>query len=539
MKRSLLLIVTLLLLLVVSCSGEKAAEDAAATTPASNESSTTEDTDTTTRPTSWSEATHSNDADPNYEVVFPEGKVNQITITIDPDSYAAMQADMTELLGEAGTQQGPGGFGGPPGNGQFNPEGGQPPAEGQFVPGNGQPPEGFNPGQGGQGGPGGFGGGDLIRENPMWVTATITFEGQTWTNVGVRYKGNSSLMNAWGSGSEKLPFKLDFDQFEDEYPEIENQRFYGFKQLSLANGFGDATYMRETTAYQLLEEAGLTAAATAFYEVTLDYGEGPINLGLYVMIEVVDDTVVDRVFGDDSGNIYEGDGAAASLADGTFDQISTSFQKENNEDEADWSDIEELYTLLHADERTTDPATWRANLEAVFDVDSFLEWLAISAIIQHWDAYGAMSHNYYLYHDPETDQLTWISWDHNLVLGGSGGGFGRPDGANAAGAPAGGGGPGGPGNRNTSLDKADVNNNWPLIRFLLDDPVYYERYMGFLAQASEMFHADELAEQYQAWAELLAPYVDDEATFNTAVEELTNLTYERDAAATEFLATQE
>lgn len=534
MKRYLLLMPVILLLLIVGCSGEEAVENMA---PVNSAVQTDEGEDAaadeTTRPVSWTEASHSNDADPNYEVVFPQDQVNQITITIDPDSYAAMQADMTELLGEAGTRQVPGGFGGPPGNGQFNPEGGQPPVEGQFVPDNGQPPEGFNPGQGG---PGGFGGGDLISENPMWVTATITFEGQTWTNVGVRYKGNSSLTNAWGSGSEKLPFKLDFDQFEDEYPEIENQRFYGFKQLSLANGFGDATYMRETTAYQLLEEAGLTAAATAFYEVTLDYGDGPVNLGLYVMIEVVDDTVVDRVFGDDSGNIYEGDGAAASLADGTFDQISTSFQKENNEDAADWSDIEELYTLLHADERTTDPATWRANLEAAFDVDSFLEWLAISAIIQHWDAYGAMSHNYYLYHDPETDQLTWISWDHNLVLGGAGEGLGRPDGANV---PAGGGGPGGPGNRNTSLDKADVNDNWPLIRFLLDDPVYYERYIGFLAEASEMFDADELVGQYQVWAELLAPYVDDEAVFNTAVEELTNLTYERDAAATTFLSTQE
>ncbi len=535
MNRSLLLIVALILLLLVGCSGEKTAEVAAATTPTSNESTTSGDTDSTARPTGWSEASHSNNADPNYEVVFPEDKVNQITITIDPDSYAAMQADMTELLGEPGNRQGPGGFGGPPAGGQFNPAGGQPPAEGQFVPGNGQPPEGFNPGQGGQGGPGGFGGGDLISENPMWVTATISFEGQSWTNVGVRYKGNSSLTNAWSSDSEKLPFKLDFDQFETEYPEIENQRFYGFKQLSLANGFGDATYMRETMAYDLLAEAGLTAAATAFYEVTLDYGEGPVNLGLYVMVEVVDDTVVDRVFGDDSGNIYEGDGTAASLADGTFEQISDSFQKENNEDEADWSDIEELYTVLHATNRTTDAAAWRANLEAVFAVDSFLEWLAISTIIQHWDAYGSMSHNYYLYHDLDTDQLTWISWDHNLILGANPGG---PNGNNnnaPAGGPAGG---GGPGSRSTTFDKVDVNNNWPLIRFLLDDPVYMEQYMGYLASASELFDAEALAGQYQVWAELLAPYVEDQTAFTTAVEQLTTITYERDAAATAFLTTR-
>ena len=83
----------------------------------------------------------------------------------------------------------------------------------------------------------GGGGGDFTSENPMWVAATITFEGKTWTHVGVRYKGNSSLKSSWSQGTLKLPFKLDFDEFEDDFSEIDDQRFYGFKQLSLANGF--------------------------------------------------------------------------------------------------------------------------------------------------------------------------------------------------------------------------------------------------------------------------------------------------------------
>src|SRR5690606_16164103 len=102
-----------------------------------------------------------------------------------------------------------------------------------------------------------------------------------------------------------------------------------------------------------------------------------------------------------------------TLAQSTFDQISESFQKENNDKAADWSDIEALHKMLHSELRTTDPEAWRAELETLFDVDSFLEWLAISATIQHWDTYGGMSHNYYLYHNPDTGKLTWISWDHN------------------------------------------------------------------------------------------------------------------------------
>lgn len=496
------------------------------------------------RPDGWSEESHGDDADPNYAVVFPQDKVNQLTITIDPDTWEAMQANMTELFGEPGT--------GGPGAVRIEefrtPEEGAPTEEFELPAGGGPPREG--------GREPGVHIGDLTPENPMWVTATVEFDGNTWTNVGIRYKGNSSLRSSWDSKTLKLPLKLDFDEFEDDYPEISNQRFYGFKQLSLSNNFGDASSLRETVAYDLLEEAGLVAAETGFYEVILDYGEGPVSLGLYTAVEVIDDTVVERVFGDDSGNIYEADGPAASLAEGTADQIEDSFQKENNEQEADWSDIEALYEVLHSEERTGDPEAWRASLESIFDVNAFLKWLAISAAIQHWDTYGAMAHNYYLYHDPETGRLMWISWDHNFVLGGMGGGMIRiergADGPGdllqppeedvelAPGMPGPGRGVlGGP---NSSLDKADIGEEWPLIRYLLDDPTYYDTYIGYLEEtSSSLLDPEQLGEKYQQLAELIAPIAAEEAgeeAFEAAVQELTERTQERAEAVREFLAEQ-
>jgi len=465
------------------------------------------------RPANWAEASHSDAADPNYAVVFPEDKINQITITIAPEDWEAMQANMTELFGEAGSQA----------DGRWGLDGGQPPVGGAggFIPG-GQPPAGGLMPGGGRG--------DLTPENPMWVEATIEFNGQTWSSVGVRYKGNSSLTSAWRSGTLSLPLKLDFDEFEDEHPEINNQRFYGFKQLSLSNNFGDASYLRETVTYDLLEEAGLPAAETAFYEVMLDYGEGPISLGLYTAIEVIDDTVVERVFGADEGNIYEADGSGVSLAKGTADLIQASFQKENNEAEADWSDIESLYAVLHSDLRTTNPEAWRAELETIFDTDSFLEWLALSAAIQHWDTYGGMNHNFYLYHDPESGQLVWISWDHNFVLGASAGGSGRQGGGN------------GPGWRSTSLDKAEVGAEWPLIRYLLDDPVYYAQYISYLeALAQTVFTAEAMTAKYQMLAEIVAPYVaqqGESAAFEAALQTLKETTAARIQTVNEFLATR-
>ena len=490
-------------------------------TTGSTSATNTKKRNTVERPDGWRAASHSNDVDPNYGVVFRQDAVNTLTITVSADNWAAMQADMTTLFGEPGTR-----WPGQPGFGIMAPQPISPllPPDTSALPGNGGPPF----------------GGDFTSENPIWVTATIEFQGDIWTNVGLRYKGNSSLRSGWESNSLKLPLKLDFDEFEDRYPAIDNQRFYGFKQLSLANGFGDPTAMRDAISYDILEKAGLVAAETAFYHLILDYGEGPINLGLYTMVEVIDDTVIGRYFANDNGNIYEGDGRAATLAEGTQDQIEESFQKENNEDEADWSDIKALYDLLHDPTRTSNPAQWRANLEARFDVETFLVWLAISAVLQHWDTYGATTHNFYLYHNPDNDQLTWISWDHNLVLGGLGGGFRRPT-PRGANPPAGAVGMRGP-NRNVSFDRAEITDKWPLIRYLLDDPIYYAQYINALEKIStEIFDAEALTKQYKQWAVLLAPYATAESSqpaFDAAVQALIDRTNQRAKEVKLFLEKQ-
>ena len=487
-----------------------------------DQASLTGDETGTARPAGWAEASHGNDAMPDYDTVFPQNSVNTVTITIDPDQWAAMQADMTGILGEAGTGQG--GFGAP--GGIDRPDAMEPPPGGFAPPDGMEAPGGFARPNGAPG----MGNVDLVSETPMWVEATITFDGQSWSHVGIRYKGNSSLASTWREGSLKLPFKLDFDQFEDDYPAIDNQRFYGFKQMSFANGFSDDTYLRETLTYDLMREAGLAASQTAFYEIILDYGEGPLNLGIYTAVEVIDDTVIAAAFGDDSGNIYEADGAGASLADGTLDLIADSFEKENNEDEADWSDIEALYAALHAETRITNPEQWRAGLEATFDVDTFLNWLAVSAMTLNWDAYGAMTHNYYLYHDVETGRLVWLPWDHNMTFGV---GAGRERGGDN-GFP--GGGPGGRGEG--TFDKADVTEEWPLIRFLLDDPVYHAAYLDYLGTASDLFDAQALTDRINTMADLIRPTVaatGDEAQFDAAVDDLIAVVAERDVAAADFL----
>jgi len=406
-------------------------------------------------------------------------------------------------------------------------------------------PEGMVPPDAG-GRPGGMGGGPILDGdvNPDWFPADIAFEGQVWTNVGIRFKGNSSLMQSWGSGIWKLPFKLDFDEFEDAYPEIEDQRFYGFKQLSFSSGFADPSLLREKVTADIFRAAGVPAAQTAFYAVYVDYGEGPIYFGLYTAVEVVDDTVIETQFADDSGNVYKPSGIGATFAAGSFDE--ESFDKETNQEEADYSDILALFEALHAETRTTDPESWRNGLEAVFDVDRFIRWLAVNSVVQNWDTYGQMAHNYYLYTDPSTGLITWIPWDNNMALmAGMGDAMGDGMGRGGRG---GGGGPGG----GLSLDLESVSSDWPLIRYLMDDPVYHARYVAYVEETiNGPFEPGRMTATYQALHDLIAPYVVGEngeqpgytllnsaAEFDSALTALIEHVNQRYAAAQEYINSQ-
>jgi spore coat protein H len=471
-----------------------------------------------TRPEGWHEASHGNAADPDYEVVFPQDEVNEIVIMVSPENWQIMLDDLTNLYGEQGAG---GGFGGRMG-GQ-RPEGQSPPEDFNWdQPPKGQmPPDGLDEdlpleGRDRQGGPAQPGdrmfpdGGMMgTSENPVWVPVTIEFEGDIWTNVGLRFKGNSSLMSSWRSGTVKLPMKLDFDEFEDDYPEIEDQRFYGFKQLTLSSNFSDNSLLREKVTADIFREAGVPAPNTAFYAVTIDYGEGPIYLGLYTMVEVVDDTVIKTQFEDDSGNVYKPEGTGATFAEGSFNEAS--FDKETNAEDGDYSDILALFDALHSDLRTTDAQVWRNDLEAVFDVDTFIRWLAVNTIVQNWDTYGTMSHNYYLYGDPTSGKLTWIPWDNNMALGES---FAR--------------------SRMTTMDLESVGENWPLIRYQMDDPVYHALYVDYVEDTiTGPFEPEKMAQTYQHLHDLIQPYVTGElgemqehtlhsstAAFDSSVEEL-------------------
>ncbi len=417
----------------------------------------------------WSETTHSNTIEPDYSVVFEQNTILRFDIQISSNNWSIMRSDLEDKVGSSG---GPGG---------------------------GMVSEDY----------------DLV-----WVPSTVTFNNTQWYNVGVRFKGNSSLKSAYNSGNNKLSFKLDFDEFEDDYPELENQRFYGFKQLNLNNNFDDASLMREKVGADLFRSFGLASAQTAFCVVYIDNGSGPQYYGVYTLVEEVDDTVLENQFNADDGNLYKPDGDAASFASGSYD--ASEMEKKSNEELNDYTDVEALYTIINSSDRITQPDQWKSDLNAVFDVDVFLKWLAANTVMQNWDTYGIMTHNYYLYNNPDNSKLTWIPWDNNEALQN-----GKQGGA-------------------LSLSLTEVGNNWPLIRYLMDVEAYEEQYKSYTLQfIDEVFIPSHMVATYDIYYELLKEYAYDEvagytfiynaSNFDQAVSTLQTHVQSRNAAVLSYI----
>lgn len=497
------------------------------------------------RPAGWTDATHGSNAAPDYERLFALDRVHEIRITIPPDQFAAMQEDL-KTVGRIPGGFGPGGGGpgaGPGGGFDFQQmiEAGAAACDGRAAadpctaagvagqcgtmpgPGNGALvclPPGF----------GGRGGIQLTSRDPIYVPVTVEYDGHSWTNVGMRFKGNLSLVATVNSGNGKIPFRLNFDRFEDQAPETRNQRFYGFKEMTFSSNFGDDSQIRELLASEVFRDRGVPAPRAAFYRVVVDTGAGPEYWGLYTMVEDPDDgAMLQSQFGSRSGNLYKPDGPGSDWT--TFDPAG--FEKKNNNARPDFSDVQAAVAALHA---PVGPAeAWRAGLERVFDVDHFLRWLAVNTAIGNWDAYGAMAHNYYLYADPASGgRLRWIPWDNNFAFGaapgaalgrggpGAGGqggpGFGGGPGGRGGFPPARGGGPGGRGpgggrgfpspGGNGDVLHATVGPEWPLIQKLLADPVYQARYRAELQRAiAGLMAPDALAQRARALQAMIAPSV--------------------------------
>ena len=247
-----------------------------------------------------------------------------------------------------------------------------------------------------------------------WIEATVTLDGVSYDQVGMRLKGSSSLSalrndvsassDATGDAAvpETLPWLIRLDRFD------EDQHHQGLVDLVVRPN-ASTTALNEAVALELLDVAGLAtqkAVATGFSV----NGSDPV---LRLVIEHPDDVWMAENFGAD-GALYkseaEGDWSDRGDDPDTYDDV---FDQEAGDDTADLDPLIDLIEFLDS----SDDARFAAELPTRLDIEAFATYLAAQDLISNHDDIDGRGNNSYLYLDPATGRFTVVAWDHNLAFG--------------------------------------------------------------------------------------------------------------------------
>ena len=217
-----------------------------------------------------------------------------------------------------------------------------------------------------------------------WFGATVTVDGETHADVGVRKKG------FLGSQSDTKPaLKLRFDKY------VDGQSLGGvMERMTLNNSIQDPSMVNTCLSYRVFAAAGNPAPRCNFATVSVN-GK---DLGLYVHVEEMKAPFLSRHFESAEGNLYEG-----TVSDFTPTYRGT-IEKKTNTDAADWSDIDAVVAALQ------DPTD--AGLKALgetVDLDRFLSFWATEVLAGHWDGYAGDRNNYHFYREPD-GPFVFIPW---------------------------------------------------------------------------------------------------------------------------------
>jgi spore coat protein CotH len=247
--------------------------------------------------------------------------------------------------------------------------------------------------------------------------AAVVIDGTNADAAGVRIKGSSP--NDKGQAEKKYALKLNFDYYGGE-------RLLGVDKLHLENNKPDPSSLREALASRTYRAMGVPAVRTAFAVVEVD-GE---DFGNYTMIQDIDKRYLKDAFGTDAhaddGNLYECvppgctlEWAGSSIENyryGSGDDAKGLVLTTNKKD-PEKNDYADLINFLNVLNNSSD-AEFEAAIQTVFDVDTFLRWLAVAVAIGDFDNYLSWPDNFYLYHRPDSGLFVYIPWDHNKAYGG-------------------------------------------------------------------------------------------------------------------------
>lgn len=249
----------------------------------------------------------------------------------------------------------------------------------------------------------------------------LDFEGKVFHDVGVRFKGNGTFLNAVRDpmngqvgGAEKVPFKVHLNEF------VKGQKL-GAKitTLDFRNNITDASSMNEVLGLRMYRDAGVPASRTTYVRLFLTI-PGKVDdrlLGLYTLTEDVGDPFLEERMGDASGTLLK-----------PYDRDAFVFFKYRGDNWTDYvQSLDPKHPPVPADRKRiidfciliskASDAELGQRLGSFVDLDELSRFMAVTVWLSDGDSMMDNGHNFYAYLDPKTRKIVFIPWDLDHSFG--------------------------------------------------------------------------------------------------------------------------
>ena len=170
---------------------------------------------------------------------------------------------------------------------------------------------------------------DLLENaaDEQYYACDVVINGETFQNVGLRAKGNTSLSNiASDPTTDRYSWKIEFDHY------IDGQTCWGLDKLVLNNNYADTTNMKEALVYDMFAYLGADASLYSYAEISVN----GVYWGVYLALEAVEDGFLTRNYGAADGELYKPDsmeigGGMGGRGDSTSDGRNPFADNENSD----------------------------------------------------------------------------------------------------------------------------------------------------------------------------------------------------------------
>lgn len=133
--------------------------------------------------------------------------------------------------------------------------------------------------------------------NEEYTSCAVVIDNEAYKNVAIRAKGNTSLTQVKSYGNNRYSFKIEFDHYDS------TKSYHGLDKLCLNNIIQDNTYMKDYLCYRMMSEFGVDSPLCSYVYITVNSEDW----GLYLAVEGIEDSFLQRNYGNDVGELYKPD----------------------------------------------------------------------------------------------------------------------------------------------------------------------------------------------------------------------------------------